>query len=96
MADAQCQLQPDGTRVCLSGDLILAHTSRLLREGKAAIESGARSIDLGGAQQLDSSALSLLLGLQRHAQVSGVSLSLIAVPESLQSLARLYGVAELI
>ncbi|MEW5770450.1 MAG: STAS domain-containing protein [Pseudomonadota bacterium] len=90
----QGSLRVEDGVVRLEGDLTLAHATRLLAEGKAAIQAGARGVDLSGAGQLDSSAISLLLCLRRHAQASGVELELRALPESLLSLAKLYGVDE--
>ncbi len=76
----------------LQGDLVLENATRLLAEGEAAIRSGALSFDLSGVGRMDSSALSLLLALRRR---SGVKpLQFLNVPESLTSLARLYGIQE--
>ena len=88
------QVRVEGEIAHLEGDLTLANAKRLLAEGKAAIQQGARSLDLSRVGQMDSSAISLLLALRRHAEASGLSLELHALPESLLSLATLYGVAE--
>lgn len=76
----------------LRGDLILENATRLLAEGEAAIKAGTISFDLSGVGRMDSSALSLLLALRRRA--GGKHLKFLNVPESLISLARLYGIQE--
>lgn len=74
----------------LEGDLVLDNATRLLADGEAAIVAGAKVFDLSGVGRLDSSALSLLLALKRRAV--GNALQFLHVPESLTSLARLYGI----
>ena len=76
----------------LEGDLILDNATRLLAEAESAIRAGSSVFDLSGVHKLDSSALSLLLALRRNA--GGVNLQFRNVPESLSSLARLYGLAD--
>ena len=76
----------------LEGDLVLDHATRLLAEGEAAIGAGCTQFDLAGVGRMDSSALSLMLALRRHA--NGKTLQFHNVPESLTSLATLYGIAD--
>jgi len=76
----------------LEGDLVLDNATRLLAAGEAAISAGSTVFDLSGVGRMDSSALSLLLALRRHAP--GKTLQFRNVPESLTSLARLYGIAD--
>ena len=66
-------------------------TARAMREqGLAAVTSSAARIDLSQAEDLDSSALAVILAWQRAAAKRGVRLGFDAVPESLRSLANLY------
>jgi phospholipid transport system transporter-binding protein len=74
------------------GDLVLDRATRLLAEAEAALAGGARVFDLSGVGHMDSSALSLMLSLRRRA--AGEPLAFRAVPESLLSLAKLYGIAD--
>jgi len=74
----------------LEGDLVLDSATRLLAEGEAAIDAGAKAFDLSGVGRLDSSALSLLLAFKRRAAANALQFR--NVPESLSSLARLYGI----
>lgn len=76
----------------LTGDLTMQQATRLLAEAEQALAGGAHTFDLSAAGQVDSSALSLLLSIRRRsAQVSFTHL-----PDSLISLAQLYGVTELV
>ena len=76
----------------LDGDLTLANASQWLAEGEAALTQGVATFDLAGLGQLDSSALSLMLSLRRRAEASGSSIEFRNLPDSLISLAKLYGV----
>lgn len=78
------------------GNLTQAEATRLLREGEAAVQGGCQVFDLAGARQVDSAALSLMLCWQRRALALDKPLSFRHIPESLSSLADLYGVADLI
>jgi ABC-type transporter Mla MlaB component len=44
----------------------------------------------------DSSALSAILSMKRHAQQKNISIVLEAIPEKLASLAKVYGVADVV
>lgn len=76
------------------GELILANASEWLEQGEAALKAGVTVFDLEGLGNLDSAALSLMLSLRRRAQAAGSSIEFRHVPESLASLAELYGVTE--
>ncbi len=80
----------------VEGDVTLATATGLLGEGIEAIGSDVAAFDLAGVTRVDSSALSLLLSWQRNAQGAGRRLELHNLPESLLSLAELYGIGELI
>lgn len=58
--------------------------------------NGSLVVDLGNVEAVDSAAVSLLLSWLRRAQVNSVAISFSNVPANLLSLARLYGVAELL
>ena len=80
----------------LEGDLVLDNATRLLAEGEAAINAGSVVFDLSGVGRMDSSALSLLLALRRRfgEKTGATTLQFRNLPESLTSLARLYGIAD--
>jgi phospholipid transport system transporter-binding protein len=89
-------IRRDGDRMMVSGPLTLAHVAAALGEGNEAIGAGARSVDLGAVSELDSSALALLLAWLREAKRSGRDLAFTNLPQGLTTIARLYGVAELL
>jgi len=78
----------------LDGDLTLANASQWLAEGEGALKQGVVAFDMAGVGHLDSSALSLMLSLRRRAEAAGSTIEFRNIPESLASLAKLYGVAE--
>jgi phospholipid transport system transporter-binding protein len=86
----------DGDRMMVSGPLTLAHVAAALVEGNAAIGKGARSVDLGKVGELDSSALALLLAWLREAKRRDRELVFTNLPQGLTTIARLYGVADLL
>jgi phospholipid transport system transporter-binding protein len=89
-------IKREGDRMLVSGPLTLATVAGALREGNDAIAMGAREIDLGGVEALDSSALALLLAWLREAKRRGRQLSFARLPAGLTTIAELYGVAGLL
>ena len=71
----------------------LGHIRQAVRE--QGMPGGEVVIDGSPLQQLDSSAISVLLQCRREAQARGQRLVLQAAPPKLLALMRLYGVAEL-
>jgi phospholipid transport system transporter-binding protein len=86
----------EGDRMLVSGALTLAEVAAALAQGNAAIADGARCVDLAQVRELDSSALALLLAWLREARRRGRDLSLANLPQGLTTIARLYGVADLL
>lgn len=72
------------------------NAAALLAAGIGAIRAGDAEFDLSAVRQVDSSAVALLLAWQREAQAHGARLALSGLPAALRSLAKLYGVDELI
>jgi len=71
-----------------------ATVAELFTRGKQLLANGETVLDLAGVTTADSSALAVILGWQRAA--GNGRLRLINLPESVVSLAELYGVAELL
>jgi phospholipid transport system transporter-binding protein len=78
------------------GALTLKEASGALLDGEQALAQGVALFDLARVTQVDSSALSLILSWQRSAQASSHTIGFRNIPDSLHSLARLYGLADLI
>jgi phospholipid transport system transporter-binding protein len=76
--------------------LTLANARLVLAEGLRAIGAGQPEIDLSQLAAVDSSAVATLLAWKRAAAARNAPLVLKNAPASLQSLAGLYGVAELL
>ena len=89
-------IRREGERMVVSGALTLANVAAILREGSAAIGEGVRTVDLGEVGELDSSALALLLAWLREAKRHNAGLVFANLPQGLTTIARLYGVAELL
>jgi len=89
-------IRQEGERLLVSGPVTLANVATELASGSAAIRSGARSVDLAGVTELDSSLLAMLLAWMREAKIAQRPIQFENLPEGLLTLARLYGVVELI
>ena len=72
--------------------LTVINATAALDQGLAAIQAGQTVFDLGTVKTADSSAGAVLLAWKRAARKSGAALSYVNLPDSLQSLAALYGV----
>jgi phospholipid transport system transporter-binding protein len=84
----------------LPATLTMATTAAAWRELSQAIGTrgagSAFALDASPVQELDSSALALLLDARRQAEARGLAFSIEAAPARLRQLAALYGVAELL
>ena len=80
----------------LSGAVTLANVARLLEEGRRHVEEGVKSVDLAEVSEMDSALLALLLAWLREAKARGGSLQFENLPDSLRTIARLYGVDALL
>lgn len=89
-------MRREGEILLLESDLTLEHAARLLTQGSAEIANGARVVDFSRVGKVDSSALSLMLAWRRRAMAAGDGIAYRNIPDSLMSLAKLYGVAEFI
>ena len=76
--------------------LTVNNAKAALEAGFRAIEGGQTEIDLAQLTVLDSAAVATLLAWRRAAQQHGHALHFKNLPDSLQSLAELYGVSELL
>jgi phospholipid transport system transporter-binding protein len=80
----------------VSGPVTLANAASVLDEGRQHLAEGVRTVDLGEVTDLDSALLALVLAWLRDARAAQRELAFANVPESLQTLSRLYGVEELL
>jgi phospholipid transport system transporter-binding protein len=89
-------MRREGERLCIDGPVTLANVTRVLQEGYAQLGSGVRVVDLAAVTELDSSLLAALLAWLRDARDRDAELSFINLPEGLTTIARLYGVSDLL
>ena len=89
-------MRREGERMILSGPVTLANVARVLEEGYAQIRDGAGAVDLAQVTELDSSLLALLLAWLREARRLGRGLDFANLPQGLATIARLYGVVDLL
>lgn len=76
--------------------LTFVEAADVLQAGLQAISAGETEIDLQHLQRFDSSAVAALLAWHRQAVVLGTPLRVANLPQGLESLARVYGVASLL
>ena len=89
-------IRREGRRITVSGPVTLANAAHLLEEGRQHLAEGARTVDLGEVTELDSSLLALMLAWLRDARANKRELAFANLPQSLQTIARLYGVEGLL
>ena len=85
-------IRREGSTLMLSGPVTLANVATVLREGVQEIRDGARTVDLGGVTELDSSLLAMLLAWLREAKQHDAEVAFSNLPQGLETIARLYGV----
>jgi phospholipid transport system transporter-binding protein len=89
-------IRREGGRMMVSGPVTLANVAGLLEEGRRHLEEGVRTVDLGEVTELDSALLALLLAWLRDAKSGKREIAFASLPESAQTIARLYGVHDLL
>lgn len=82
--------------MALSGPVTLANAHQVLEEGRRLLAEGVETVDLAGVTEMDSALLALLLAWQRDAAQRSATLALANEPQALRTIARLYGVNELL
>lgn len=83
-------------RLVVRGRLTIATVPALFEAGLQHLTSEDLLVDFSRVEAVDSAAVSMLLGWLRAAQRSQRTLRVAGLPDDLLSLARLYGVAELL
>ena len=81
----------------ITGPVLIADAVALLETGRGllkGIDSREVRVDLSAVEETDSSALAVLFGWLRSAQEQGKTLRFSSPPDSMISLASLYGVSE--
>ena len=89
-------IRREGARMLLSGPVTLANVASLLDEGRRHLAEGVQTVDLGEVSEMDSALLALLLAWLRDAKGREQPIAFAHLPESLRTIARLYGVDRLL
>ena len=89
-------IRREGARLILSGPVTLANVASLLDEGRRHLAEGVQTVDLGEVSEMDSALLALLLAWLRDARARDKAVVFANLPESLRTIARLYGVDALL
>ena len=89
-------IRREGPRMLLSGTVTLGNAAALLEEGRRHLAEGVQLVDLGEVNEMDSALLALLLAWMRDARAREHEIRFVNLPDSLRTIARLYGVDRLL
>ena len=89
-------IRREGARLVISGAVTLGNAAALLEEGRRHIAEGVQTIDLAEVNEMDSALLAVLLAWLRDARSREKKISFVNLPESLRTIAQLYGVDRLL
>ena len=89
-------IRREGARLVISGAVTLGNAAALLEEGRRHLAEGVQTVDLGEVNQMDSALLAVLLAWLRDARARERPLAFVNLPESLRTIAQLYGVDRLL
>ena len=84
-----------GNELRVAGALTIANAVTLCEQGKREL-NGDLVIDLSAVTEVDSTALSVLFEWRRAARIKNLHVAFRKLPDSMKSLAALYGVADLV
>jgi phospholipid transport system transporter-binding protein len=85
-----------GKQWYVTGSVLMDNVNAVLRQSAELSMEEAVTVDFSAVTDLDTSAISLIMEWQRRAAKSGCDVIFVNLPESLISLASLYGVTEFI
>lgn len=89
-------IEREGERLLVKVPLVMANATGLLEAGRSALQAGEQIIDFSAVTEADSSALAVMLGWLRAAEMSRSTVKFAHIPAGVRSLAELYGVNELL
>lgn len=76
--------------------MVMGNATALLACGRSLMAPGKLVFDLSAVEEADSSAVAVMLGWLRHAALLRSTVIFVGIPVGVLSLAKLYGVAELL
>jgi phospholipid transport system transporter-binding protein len=86
----------EGDRCSVQGPITIANATAVLAESSSVFTSPRTIVDLSGVTDVDSTAVSLLLEWRRAAARANRHIDFVNLPDSLRTLADLYGVSHLL
>ena len=89
-------IRREAGRMLLSGPVKLGNVAQLLEEGRMHLAEGVATVDLSEVTEMDSSLLAAMLAWLRDARRGGRDLAFANLPDALRTIARLYGVEDLL
>jgi phospholipid transport system transporter-binding protein len=89
-------IRRESGRIVVSGPVTLDNVAAVVEDARRHLEEGVRTVDLGEVTEMDSSLLAAMLAWVRDARRRGRELVFTNIPESLRTIARLYGVESLL
>ena len=89
-------IRREAGRIVVSGPVTLENVAQVMEEGQRHLDEGVQTVDVGEVSDLDSSLLAMLLAWLREAKAKEQQLSLVNLPDALRTIARLYGVENLL
>lgn len=90
------QITQTNNRWLLSGDVVNSTAGDILKASQAFSIVDNTSVDFADVEDIDTTAVSLILEWKRRAAKENQTLAFVNLPENLTSLVQLYDVAELI
>ena len=89
-------IEREGGRLVVKVPLVMANARGLLDAGRSALQPGEQIFDFSEVNEADSSAIAVMLGWLRSAELSRSTVTFAHIPAGVSSLAELYGVSELL
>jgi phospholipid transport system transporter-binding protein len=89
-------IRREGETLKIEGAVTLDTVPGLILAGEEHIGKGTAVIDFAAVTEVDSAAVALALEWIRRTERANIALRLVNLPESMQNLAKLYGVSELL
>jgi phospholipid transport system transporter-binding protein len=89
-------IEREAGRLLVKVPLTIANARGLLEAGRAALQPGEQVFDFSAVTEADSSAIAVMLGWLRAAEMLRSDVKFAQIPNGVRALAELYGVTELL
>ena len=89
-------IEREAQRLVVTVPMVMANARNLLEAGRAALQPGEQIFDFKQVADADSSAVAVMLGWLRAAEMLRSDVKFAKIPSGVRALAELYGVTELL